>query len=335
MVRGLLPILGLVACTGGTGGDPSTSSPLASDTSVDDTASVVGTGDTALTEVEERFDGSRAVDILFIVDNSGSMSDDQAKLASGFGPAILAILASGVDWHVGVITTDTDDRTHSGRLVASPNGDRWLDADTPFVDEAFAVLVTVGDTGSGDERGLEALQLALVDHADGINAGFRREEAALHTVVLSDEDDASRGVVLDDLAAWYEALAPEPEDAVFHAVVGTDATGPFGALNYGGRYIALAEATGGSVADIARVDEADYSLLDDVLLPPPLAQLPLAQLPVPGSVTVEVARASGVVESLTEGVQFEVVASTSEAVVHLDGVVTQKGDEVVVRYRVP
>src|SRR5687767_15405232 len=46
-------------------------------------------------------------DILFVVDNSGSMADEQENLAVNFGRFIEQIAGSG-DYRIAVVTTDVD-----------------------------------------------------------------------------------------------------------------------------------------------------------------------------------------------------------------------------------
>lgn len=76
---------------------------------------------------------TRAVDVLFVVDNSGSMAEEQARLRQDF-PALLQAVRSSFggapDLHVGVISTDLgtqpypitycDDSGDEGRLVSGP-----------------------------------------------------------------------------------------------------------------------------------------------------------------------------------------------------------------------
>ncbi len=56
------------------------------------------------------------VDILLVVDNSGSMAEEQDKLASNFDSFIQFFDGIDVDWRIGVITTDTWQEDHRGRL---------------------------------------------------------------------------------------------------------------------------------------------------------------------------------------------------------------------------
>ena len=56
------------------------------------------------------------VDVLMVVDNSGSMIEEQAKLATNFQAFIQVFGDIDVDWQIGVITTDMTSETDQGRL---------------------------------------------------------------------------------------------------------------------------------------------------------------------------------------------------------------------------
>lgn len=135
------------------------------------------------------------LDVLFIVDNSGSMSDDQEELATNF-PLFLAqpqFNDGSVDLHLGVTTTDTDAGGEEGRLIGDPF---VVTSDTPNMATEFADNARVGTGGSGDEKGLLAMELALSPpNVPGFNDVFYRPEAALAVVIVSDEPDSSPDTV--------------------------------------------------------------------------------------------------------------------------------------------
>ncbi len=56
------------------------------------------------------------VDVLIVVDNSGSMIEEQTKLANNFQAFIQTFSDIDVDWQIGVITTDMTTETDMGRL---------------------------------------------------------------------------------------------------------------------------------------------------------------------------------------------------------------------------
>jgi hypothetical protein len=204
--------------------------------------------------VEERFIAADvdAVDILFVVDNSGSMLDDQELLAANFSSFFAAALADrGIDFQLGVTTTDVlSPDAAAGRLVGPV-----LDRRTPDLEEAFATQVRVGADGSGMELGLEALRLALED-PDA--QGLIRDEAALSVVFVTDEEDTGAfPEVLPDPAlarepAEYVALLQAKKGgAVANAPVLVSAVITPG---FADRYGQLVDRFGGTTLDITSPD---------------------------------------------------------------------------------
>lgn len=157
------------------------------------------------------------MDILFVVDNSGSMAEEQGNLATNF-PAFVSVLdgftneaGQSIDYQLGVTTTGVSKRFSSdtpfGPLPSEIVGEdghlqqgsgcamprRWLQRSDAGVADAFSCAARVGTVGSPDEMPLEAARLALTDRmVDGQNEGFLREEALLAMVFLTDEEDCSR-----------------------------------------------------------------------------------------------------------------------------------------------
>jgi hypothetical protein len=158
----------------------------------------------------------RKVDILWVIDSSGSMGPKQARLASNFQGFISQLVDAKppIDFHIAVTSTDTDDPITRGALkpwTIGPTTRDFIsckpdvtggsncntnstDAGTVGAVPAFQQMATVGTSGSAQERGLLAAYLALTNPAN-ISAGgterFVRQDAALYVVVVSDEDDSS------------------------------------------------------------------------------------------------------------------------------------------------
>jgi hypothetical protein len=159
---------------------------------------------------------SRKVDVLFMVDNSLSMKEEQDNLARNF-PAFIDQLRKfqgGLpDVHIAVVTSDLG----AGRLDesgCSPGGQQglfqgWdkgcgLDGESRFLvasngernrnyqgdlSTAFACMAGVGTGGCGFEHQLASTVQALT--AQPANAGFLRDDAYLQIVLITDEDDCS------------------------------------------------------------------------------------------------------------------------------------------------
>lgn len=74
-------------------------------------------------------DVNKKVDVLLVIDNSGSMGEEQANLAANFGPFIEELEEAGADYRIGITTTDLGGKNCSsngsgGQLVLSSCLDR-------------------------------------------------------------------------------------------------------------------------------------------------------------------------------------------------------------------
>ena len=191
-------------------------------------------------------EGCQKVDLLFVIDNSGSMEDEQASLVASFGgfvTGIQAALDTADSYHVGVVTTDSyDDNANGctglGALVtstggtASSNSDclpfssgaRYLDNTEPDLTTKFSCIAQVGISGSGDEiqaqAGYQAVSPALA--APGAcNAGFIRDDALLVVVIITDEDDEEDCIPLFGCSGGSDGNPPDWA-AKFSPVQGRD-----------------------------------------------------------------------------------------------------------------
>lgn len=162
------------------------------------------------------------VDVLWVVDNSGSMGDNQLALATE-SPTFIDFFEAtvGLDYHIGVISTDMDDPLHQGKLREA-QGVRWLDTDTPDPYAVFDEMVMMGVDGSGDEAGRAATRAALETEIDAWNTGFFRDEAPLAVIVISDEPDSSDlyGVDILGFVDFMMAFKPDPSLVTMSTVVG-------------------------------------------------------------------------------------------------------------------
>lgn len=198
-----------------------------------------------------------AADILFVVDNSCSMQDEQENLARNFQDFISEIAGTG-DYRIGIITTDVSsdgeeqeglsftgygndapyytsmspDRTSCRSAGIALSCFRGSDPSKRIVSseqnplaqiDTFSKNVKVGSCGSGTEAGLEAVSRALNRMNLGCNRGFMRDDANLVVVIVSDEDDhSSRGV-----RTYVEhLLRQKPAEQIrFALIAGVDAEG--------------------------------------------------------------------------------------------------------------
>lgn len=155
---------------------------------------------------------ARKLDVLFLVDNSGSMSSSQTNLANNFSSFIDRFISRGYDFRIAVATSDAfygDQFISSGCSLCNLNQTRFRSGVTPspvyVIDKSnydlglpsevarlksnFAANVQVGINGSGDERAFSSIKAVL---NSSLNAGFHRTDAFLSVVIISDEEDFSQ-----------------------------------------------------------------------------------------------------------------------------------------------
>lgn len=154
--------------------------------------------------------GCQAIDVLFVIDNSGSMGQEQTNLIANFPGFITVLEQSGLDYRVAVTTTGRDynytmtfpvgggipmsqDGGDNGTMLKSPTMTRrWIEKADADVSGTFSAVANVGVDGPSDEMPLSAMRDAFEERmTDGTNAGFHRPEALLAIVFLTDEEDCS------------------------------------------------------------------------------------------------------------------------------------------------
>jgi hypothetical protein len=160
------------------------------------------------------------VDLVFVVDNSEPMLEEQQRLrtaALGFVQAIVAGIPTLVgDVRVGVITTDDDQFVQANEVACGPfeGGNTWMLASSTVLATELDCALSVGIAGSPNERPMDMLFGSLSDEnlmPGGFHGGFLREDALLVVVLVTNEED---DLELDtawgsagDPADWAQALA--------------------------------------------------------------------------------------------------------------------------------
>ena len=164
--------------------------------------------------------GKGIVDVIFVVDNSASMSPEHNEMAAKFSSFLEKI--EHLDYRLAVVTTDVsfspnngpravnlNGALQDGRLILF-NGNPFLTPDTPNKEALFAEAIQRKETQdceawlksdtykaadyssncpSPDERGIYALNLLVSQNTEGLI----RDNAHLAVIILSDEDNRSIG----------------------------------------------------------------------------------------------------------------------------------------------
>lgn len=202
------------------------------------------------------------VDVLWVVDTSGSMAPRQAELAQQVPIFIDGLNATGLDYNIGVTTMDMSGSGNRGRLIAQTGTPMVLRKSTPNLIGLLAGRIQAGQNGSPVERGREAMMTALTASRPGsFNEGFLRENSLLNIIFVTDEEDESDNSVnyvaaLDQLKPLLP-LGDRSWVAHFIGVTPNDPscrTAEWGFSSPGVRYINLATASGGAFESICDAD---------------------------------------------------------------------------------
>ena len=180
------------------------------------------------------------LDILWMVDDSGSMSDEQAALARNFGLFINDFLTRGIDFQMAITTTDPG-ATREGNLrgnLAKLNSAYAAINPSDFVNN-FQSTIKVGINGSGSEQGLRTSRAAIMKNG----ASFIRSDAFLVIIVLSDEEDQSPESA-QFYIDYFKSLKANSGMVKVHSI--TQSTLPLiGSESLGYRYQEASRQTGG------------------------------------------------------------------------------------------
>ena len=178
-----------------------------------------GTNESNVTDVFRQLT-EPMVDVLWVVDDSGSMSEEQSALATNFPLFFSQTSINNVNYHVAITTTlfnetlclpnqpcnTAEPEEMAGYYTACGGNDKWLTPTSSNPENQFSCNVQVADTGnvrpsrtqSGQEAGLAAAKVFLSEpriNDPMINGGFLREDAKLYIIIISDEQDYSPGPV--------------------------------------------------------------------------------------------------------------------------------------------
>ena len=217
------------------------------------------------------------VDILFVIDNSCSMSDHQTSLATNAASFITTLDASGADYRLATITTD--DPSFVGPV---------LYPFYPDITSEFESQLVAGTTGSATEQGLEMAYQSTQPGGDAESGGsFQRPDALLSIVFVTDEDDYSLSSVSTFYVPWFQSLKADPSKVLLHSVAddpyGTDTCGADGY-----RYEEATTLTGGIFSSICTSDwSTDLEDLADGSIVPNLDFL-LSEDPIVSTIEVTV-----------------------------------------------
>ncbi len=162
------------------------------------------------------------LDIIFVIDNSGSMSIFQQELSNQMTAFMNVFLATGADFHMGFVTTDRTYLQCSGVVC-------WIDDNfaTP-VDWAQGIISQISVGGSAFERGIQMAEGVLkntnYDTGAAPGTSFWRDDATLVVIYVSDEPDFSAGT-WSAYTSFFDTLKPNVDMMRHFGVIGDHPAG--------------------------------------------------------------------------------------------------------------
>jgi hypothetical protein len=181
------------------------------------------------------------VDILWVIDPSGSMANDRVRVIAGIGDMIGVLPVT--DWRLAIISTDPNRAAATQQFPLIP-GDGQQEAE-----DQMNLTVT-----GFHEKGFDAVVAYM---ANGYSPTWMREDAALLVVFVSDEKEQSYSnfVTSSNFVTW---ITSQREYIFVSSIVqlGQEDTlcQPASVLNQGDRYMEAADAFNGQKIDICSED---------------------------------------------------------------------------------
>jgi hypothetical protein len=184
------------------------------------------------------------IDILWVIDTSGSMHRFDAQLMAGIEVMLSALPPTS--WRLAMISNDPNQAVLENQFPLVP-GDDILDAE--------AMYSAMGR--GGREEGFDAVYEYMINNP--YSSTWMRADAGLLVVFVSDEQEQSDDHFIDvpDFISWYRSLRG---GSVFAAsIINFDATESVclmapNPIDVGTRYMDATYAFGGNIIDICNED---------------------------------------------------------------------------------
>lgn len=245
-------------------------------------------------------------DVLFVISNWWSMEQAYTQLVEDFTDMLQVFIGSGMDYHIGIVSTDTEHSNEQGKLK-EVNGWRWVEESTPDPVNTFATMATMDATGcAGPRKPRDGSYMALVTHAnDQYNQGFRRDEASLHTVFVSDDKDLSSMLSFDEYVDWYNHFTDTPDIDTLSTIVD---------FSKDGQNLIATQEIGGSSQDIKVFPWANVLQEIGLRAQGMHQEFFLSRQPVEDTIEVSVETNEGTLLTFQSGTDFDYVADRNSVV---------------------
>ncbi len=298
------------------------------------------------------------VDILWSVDASGSMNEEQQNLASGAEQFFTTLNTAGLDYRLAVNTQGYDNNSFScTSLRKTTTGESFIDRNTPDALKKWRTLALPGTNDSATETGFYCAREVNLTGFDRPNAKnlvvFVSDEPERETVSSSrpSASDRSSYVLRDfndykqyfiNTGATYFAIAGTGSTIkpTFSSSVNLNANGDYSCKGQGGsaeggaHFTEIAKLTGGSSASIC-ADSVDWSVMFDKILETATglaSNFKLQHAPIPSSIKVTIA-GKAVTRDISHQNGFDIIYGKNDVSLAFYGnSLPKKGDDIKVEY---
>jgi hypothetical protein len=283
------------------------------------------------------------VDVLWIIDDSGSMADERLILGGDFQGFLDELVAIHSDYQIGVTSLNALDKGGLKASVTVAPGLRIITNATSNAAAVFQELTTYPASRVRWDQGLRMGELALSPPntaPGGTNDGFVRTNAALAVIVVTNGEDASYGDP-DYYTRFYQGVkGPGNQRLTTFSTLGGDLpNGCTPAVDMGKlggmappatRYASVSFGTAGVVGSICDSDFAGTLLRIVQALNTLRKVFPLTLPPAIGTLTVTV-NGAVIPQSVVNGWQYQ--ASTN-SVVFLGAFIPPPGAQIQILYAI-
>ena len=279
--------------------------------------------------------GSNAVDILWNIDSSGSMYEEQKNLANGASQFFTALNKAGIDYRLAVNTQDAYDCQNLRTL--SDQKSVFIDRKTLNAEEEWKKLAQPGTSDSATETGFYCVREANLTNFDRTNAKnlivFVSDEPENETVSQA-RPIRSNGYQARDFTDYKNYFLKT--GATYFSIVGTansirntfadnypgyqdkawGCRGDGGSAEGGAHFKEISRVTGGSSASICANASSWNVMFSEIIKAASglASSFTLTQLPIPSTVTVNVS-GKNVQRDLTHQNGFDLVYSATGATI--------------------
>lgn len=270
------------------------------------------------------FQGSTAnnkVDILWVIDNSGSMLTKQQNLAAGFNSFANVFVNKGFNFNMAIVTSDIrppdPNPALNGQEGVFQGVPSVISHTTPNFAALFQANIAVGQGGDSQAKELDAIVMSTGALLNTTNAGFLRSDAHLAVIILSDADDNDSAATTAATLAHLNTLKPDVFDVTsrtyrknytvsavaVNSMTDTDCydldhDGTVdNDFNFDGipdvqlyeegtKFKTLVNASNGSFASICKADFSDGLTSISQRIAEAITEIPLARVPMLGTINI-------------------------------------------------